>query len=66
MHKRLLDALIETVHEDDVPMNITTGASSVDCNGDRQVDVLLEYDDKDAALINAVISNTINIAFGLI
>lgn len=66
MHGKLLSALIEKVHEENIPVNITTGKSFIDYNGDKQVDVFMEYDDKNATLINEVICNSINSTFGLI
>ncbi len=66
MHGKLLSAFIAKVHEDNIPVNVTTGKHLVDYNGDKQVDVLLEYDDKDSELINKVMCNSINTTFGLI
>lgn len=66
MHEKLLSALIEKVHEENIPVNITTGKSFIDYNGDKQIDVFMEYDDKNATLIDEVICNSINTTFGLI
>lgn len=66
MNLQLLNAFINVVSEDDIPVDITTGDSFTDPNGDKMVDVLLEYDDKDDDLIESVLCNTINTTFGLI
>lgn len=66
MNLQLLNAFINVVQEDGIPVDITTGDSFTDPNGDKMVDVLLEYDDKDDDLIESVLCNTINTTFGLV
>ena len=43
MNKGLLEAWLGAVHENDLPVNIQTGKEFDDCNGDRMVEVLMEY-----------------------
>lgn len=45
MNKGLLEAWLEAVHENGLPVNIQTGREYNDCNGDRTVEVLMEYVD---------------------
>ena len=42
MNKGLLEAWLEAVHENGLPVNIQTGREYNDCNGDRTVEVLME------------------------
>jgi hypothetical protein len=56
----LLSLVIDKVHEDDLPIDITTGKKSTDYNGDTQVDVLFEYKEEDKMLFTRVLSECIN------
>ena len=47
MFKELADALQNRIQEENLPIKIEFGKEEVDCHGDRQVDVLLEYDNPD-------------------
>jgi hypothetical protein len=40
MNKGLLEAWLEAVHENGLPVNIQTGREYNDCNGDRTVEVV--------------------------
>lgn len=51
MNKGLLEAWLEAVHENGLPVNIQTGREYNDCNGDRTVEVLMEYDESDKMLV---------------
>lgn len=41
MNKGLLEAWLEAVHENGLPVNIQTGREYNNCNGDRTVEVLM-------------------------
>lgn len=43
--KKTAALLINKVHEDDLPITVHEGNERVEPNGDRLVDVLLDYDD---------------------
>ena len=58
MRKTLAAALIYRIHEDDLPIEVHEGNEQVDYNGDRQVEILLVYDNPD--LVNNVLSDIIN------
>lgn len=64
MIKELADALQNRIQEENFPIKIEFGEEEVDCNGDKQVDVLLEYDDPD--LVNDVLTDTINLTYNLV
>ena len=58
MNKRMAAILINRVHEEDLPITIPEGNEQIDGNGDRLVDVLLDYDDP--FLVNDVLTDIIN------
>ncbi len=58
MRKTLAAAIINRIHEENLPIEVHEGNEQVDCHGDKQVDILLVYDNPD--LVNNVISDTIN------
>ena len=64
MIKEVADALQNRIQEDNLPIKIEFGEEEVDCHGDKQVDVLLEYDDPD--LVNDVLTDTINMTYNLV
>lgn len=64
MIKELADVLQNRIQEENLPIKIEFGEEEVDCNGDKQVDVLLEYDDPD--LVNDVLTDTINMTYNLV
>ena len=66
MNKGLLEAWFEAVHENDLPVNIQTGKEFDDCNGDRTVEVLMEYDEIDKMLVMEALNATINEWAGLV
>jgi hypothetical protein len=43
--------IIEKAHEEALPITITTGRQRTDCNGDMQVDVLIEYAESDKWIV---------------
>lgn len=43
------------VQEESLPVSVQAGESMTDPNGDRQVSVLLEYEQQDARLIDAAL-----------
>ena len=55
-----------TVHENGLPVNIQTGREYNDCNGDRTVEVLMEYDESDKMLVMGALNATINEWAGLV
>ncbi len=56
--KKTAALLINKVHEDDLPITVHEGNERVEPNGDRLVDVLLDYDDP--FLVNDVLTDIIN------
>ena len=58
MNKRIAAQLINRVHEENLPIAIHEGNEKIDANGDRMVDVLLDYDDP--FLVNDVLTDIIN------
>lgn len=55
MHHKALNAFIAMVQEESLPVSVQAGESMTDPNGDRQVGVLLEYEQQDARLIDAAL-----------
>lgn len=56
--KKTAALLINKVHEDDLPITVHEGNERVEPNGDRLVDVLLDYDVP--FLVNDVLTDIIN------
>lgn len=56
--KKTAALLINKIHEDDLPITVHEGNERVEPNGDRLVDVLLDYDDP--FLVNDVLTDIIN------
>lgn len=59
MNNNILSILIDRIHEEDLPINITTGNKQKDYNGDVQVDVLVECDDCDVELWHRVLNESV-------
>lgn len=55
MHHKAFNAFIAMVQEESLPVSVQAGESMTDPNGDRQVSVLLEYEQQDARLIDAAL-----------
>lgn len=64
MLKSLAAAFISKVHEDNLPFSIQEGNEHVDGNGDRQVDILVDYDDP--MLLSQVLDDVINKTYNLV
>ena len=62
--EELADALSNRIQEENLPIKVHFGNEEIDCHGDKQVDVLLEYDDPD--LVNDVLTDLINVTFNLV
>ena len=58
MNKRMAAILINRVHEENLPITIHECNEQIEGNGDRLVDVLLDYDDP--FLVNDVLTDIIN------
>lgn len=57
LHKPIAAAVIYLVHEKDLPITIHEGNERRDTQGNRLVDVLLEYDDP--KIVNDVITSVV-------
>lgn len=62
--EELAYALRDRIQEENLPIKVHFGNEEIDCHGDKQVDVLLEYDDPE--LVRNVIDDVINITFNLV
>lgn len=62
LHSKVLEYLLDTVHEESIQVNINIGAKKKDFNGDIQVDVLLEYEEKDKDCVSGAITRATNMA----
>ena len=60
MHHKVVAYLVEIVHEESVPVNIEIGSKHKDYNGDTQMNVLLEYEEKDEAYIGKILTTAVN------
>ena len=58
INKKIAAILINRVHEENLPITVHEGNERIDVNGDRLVDVLLDYDDP--FLVNDVLSDLFN------
>ena len=58
MNKKIAAQLINRVHEDNLPITIHEGNEHFDGNGDRMVDVLIDYEDP--FLVNDVLTDITN------
>lgn len=66
LHSKVLRYLLCIVSEESVPVDIKVGAKHKDYNGDIQVDVLLEYEEKDKDCVGAAITKATNMAIDFI
>ena len=64
MIKPIAAALINRVHEENLPIEVHEGNEQIDCHGDRQVDILLVYEDQD--LVRNLIDDCINKTYNLV
>lgn len=55
-----LNHMIEKAHEEALPITITTGRQQTDCNGDVQVEVLIEYAETDKWIFTKFLNEAIN------
>lgn len=55
MNKKIAAQLINRVHEENLPITIHEGNERIEGNGDRMVDVLIDYDDP--FLVNDVLAD---------
>ena len=58
INKKIAAQLINRVHEENLPITIHEGNERVEANGDRQVDVLIDYEDP--FLVNDVLADIMN------
>lgn len=58
LNKRVAAQLINRVQEENLPITIHEGNERMDADGERLVDVLLDYDDP--YLVNDVLTDIIN------
>lgn len=56
--KKLASLLINKVHEENLPISVHEGNEKVEANGDRFVDVLLDYDDP--FIVNDLLTDVMN------
>ena len=63
MIKPLAAVLISRIHEENLPIEVHEGNERIDCHGDRQVDVLLVYEDQ--SLLRRLIDDCINKTYDL-
>lgn len=66
MNKGLLSLWLEVVHDKALPVNIHTGKTFSDCNGDRMVDVIMEYDPDDKYLIDRALEDVTDLWAGVL
>lgn len=59
MNNSILSILVNRIHEEDLPINITTGKRKKNENGDVQVEVLVECEDCDVELWHRVLAESI-------
>lgn len=58
INKKIAAQLINRVHEENLPITIHEGNERVEANGDRLVDVLIDYEDP--FLVNDVLTDIMN------
>lgn len=58
LNKKTAALLINRVQDENLPITIHEGNERIEANGDRLVDVLLDYDDP--FLVNDILSDMIN------
>lgn len=60
MNSKVAHLFLELVHEEVVPVNVNTGAEWKEENGSTMIDVLLEFDEVDEAIINQALNKAVN------
>jgi hypothetical protein len=56
----VLNIMIERVHDENLPISITTGQVIKDYNGDTQVEVLFEFERQDIHIFQELLNSSIN------
>lgn len=65
-HRKVIDTFQAMIQEEHLPVNISIGEVTIDCNGDTQVCACLEYDKSNELLINEALTKAVNLAIDLI
>lgn len=65
-HCRVIEALQEIVREENIPVEITIGNETIDYNGDKQVEVCLEFAEADEVAVNDSLNKAVNYAIDVI
>lgn len=66
INSKVLDTLMNIVSEENLPINIKVGNRHKRDDGSTLIDVLYEYDYKDANVINETLCRAVNLTFGLV
>lgn len=65
INSKVLDILLDIIHDESLPINIEVGTEQYDDNGNKSANVLLKYDIANSPLVNETICRAINLAFDL-
>ena len=65
INNKVLEILLDIIHEEDLPINADIGERLTDYNGNISTNVLFDYSPESAALFNEVMCRAINLTFDL-
>lgn len=57
---KLMNAMVEKIKEEDLPISVTTGRITEDYNGDKQIEVLFEYQTEDKMIFSKALDDVFN------
>jgi hypothetical protein len=52
--------MVEKIKEEDLPISVTTGRITEDYNGDKQIEVLFEYQAEDKMIFSKALDDVFN------
>lgn len=65
INNKVLEVLLDIIHEENLPINVDVGERFVDDNGSISVNVLFDYESEHSSLLNETICKAINLTFDL-
>lgn len=66
MNSKVLNTLLELIHEESLPLTVEVGQRHAEYDGSISIDMLYEYEFKDSDVVNEAICRAINLTFDLV
>lgn len=65
INTKVLEVLLDIIHEENLPINVEVGERFVNDNGSSSADVLFDYESEHSSLFNETMCKAINLTFDL-